>query len=227
MTKSNSKPSPKPIVYRSVQKSLRPLLDQYHVEVDSCTACPLCSIPQRPVYNEARPVFRGNVPCDLLFVVPSPRRIDTLSNAPLKGVEGDILDEIANAILNFYPRLRMALIPAVHCYPYFDSLEKDHRDPTKQEIKICNELHGKKLLSILQPSIIVLVGDIVKTAYPRPASLEIDTRLIRYVHIRHPTSALRSNNLAEYKRESYYAIEKVLDEEGAIFCCNKPAKFTP
>lgn len=210
--------------YLNVFKSLRHDMDEYFERVAECSECPLHCVPKRPEHHSTRPIFRGNIPCDLLLIVPSPRRIDTLSEFPLMGVEGDIIDEVANVLLHFYPRMRIGLIPAVHCYPYVPDSgldEKDYRDPTKHELHTCYHANVSRLIDFAKPSIIVLFGETLKKYFPK------DNQSIRFVTVRHPTNAIKSRNIDDYKREVYHAIDQACEAEGLVFCCNKPAKFAP
>lgn len=213
------------MAYLNVLKSLRHDVDEYHIRVAECTECPLHCVSKRPPYASFRPVFRGNVPCDLLLVFPSPRRIDTLAESPLAGLEGDIIDEIVNALLSFYPRMRVGLIPAVHCYPFVAGSgldEKDYRDPTKHELTVCYNANISRFIELVNPSIIVLFGETLKKYFPRDLS-----HSVRFLTVRHPTNAIKSRNIDDYKREVFHAIDQTCDEKGEVFCCNKPAKFAP
>lgn len=205
--------------YRNVSKELRHAVDEYHLRVNDCQSCPLHDLEGRSDFLSTRTVFRGNLPADVVLVFPAPRRVDVLSDSPLRGVEGSVIDEIVNAVLGFYPRLRVCLITAVHCYPYHDEL--DHRDPTKQEIHTCFHANVSKLLEMAKPSLIVLFGETMKKYFPQVSPTTT------YVTVKHPTSAIKSRTLDYYKRDVFYAIDKVLDKEGAVFICNKKAKFTP
>lgn len=205
--------------YRNVDKDIRHAVDEYHVRVNNCESCSLCNLSERPDYLSTRPVFRGNLPSDLLLIFPAPRRVDVLSGSPLRGVEGSVIDEIVEALLSFYPRLRVCLTTAVHCYPFHDDL--DHRDPTKQEIQSCYHANLTKFVEMANPSIVVLFGEVTKKYFP-----QTNPNII-YITAKHPTSAIKSRTLDQYKRDVFYAIDKFLDKEGAVFLCNKKARFTP
>ena len=214
MSISNNVPT-----FRNVDKDIRHAVDEYHIRVDDCRSCGLCNLAERPEYLGTRPIFRGNIPCELLLVFPAPRRIDVLSRSPLRGVEGSVIDEIVNALLSFYPRLRVCLITAVHCYPFHDDL--DHRDPTKQEIHSCYHANITKFMELANPSIVVLFGEVTKKYFP-----QVNPNII-YITAKHPTSAIKSRTLDQYKRDVFYAIDRHLDNQAAVFLCNKKARFTP
>ncbi|CAB4142752.1 Uracil-DNA glycosylase-like [uncultured Caudovirales phage] len=212
--------------YRNVSKELRHAVDEYHLRVNDCRSCGICDIPERPEHFSTRPVFRGNIPCDLLLVFPAPRRIDVLSNSPLRGVEGSVVDDVVNAMIEFYPRLRVGLITAVHCYPFDAEISdrdptKDHRDPTKSEVHACYHANVFRFMEMAKPRIVVLFGEVLKRYFPQTIPSVI------YVTAKHPSSAIKSRTVDDYKRDLFYAVDKFLDQEGAVFICNKPARFTP
>lgn len=199
--------SNKPLVVKEEHKKELATLTQ---SVSTCRACPLGS-----TQHKSRPVIRGAVPCDVLWIGEAPSVIDTNGGQPLIGVMGEVLEEIVAALStpDLFPNCTHAFTTTVKCLPLPPAhvKDKDHRAPNKGESRTCLDLHLIPLIRLCAPSVIVLVGEVAKAVIP-----QTDVR-IRFVHIRHPASMFRQKDLALEKATAFTAVRDAMMQQGLVF----------
>lgn len=186
------------------------LVKDYDDMVQCVNACTNCSLHKLNV-NTARPVFRGELPCDILFLGDSNSSKDVVFNSPFNGDKGAILDELIEALRIEYKnkQLRFGISNLVKCIPYLEAPLADGTDSravTKGEVQEC-ESHLDTLLNLAKPSVVILLGEQAKRFAPRRDDIE-------YVHIRHPTFILRSSERMYEMKKAYQDISSGCDRAG-------------
>lgn len=178
---------------------------------NSIRSCRLCSLGcDKRLIN--RPVIRGTVPCNVLYIGEAPSVHDHSGNQPLIGVVGDTLEEIHNALAPMFKQATAAFITTVQCLPFppENVKDKDHRAPNKSESRTCFDAHTQHLINLCNPDVVVLVGEVAKTTVRQSPDRE-------YVHIRHPSSMFRQKDLALEKATAFTAIRDAMERKGLVF----------
>lgn len=164
-----------------------PSLLQLHTEQwRSCERCSLHLTRKNVV------IYRGKMPCDLLFIGEGPGKSENAQGRPFIGEAGHLLDAI---IADSVPTdIRYALTNLVGCLPLEN--EDGRRTPTDESIKAC----GPRLVDfteIAAPKLIVCVGKLA-THWLDPylkESIKIPT--IPRVDITHPSAILQAPTIQQ------------------------------
>lgn len=156
-----------------------------------CQECPLCESRKHMA------LYRGSLPCDVLFVGEAPGPSENAFGSPFVGPAGDLLEEI---ISDTKTRLTdndnpwdfsYGFLNLVCCYP------KDgnkFRQPIKKEIVACRE----RLIwnvRIAKPRFIILVGLLAHRHFPKDEHQQLievcKHNFISYCDMIHPAAILR------------------------------------
>lgn len=155
---------------------------QRHVQKwHDCTACQLCERRKKVV------LYRGDLPCDVLFIGEGPGQSEDVLGQPFVGPAGKQLDRIIAAALRGVP-LRKGFTNLVACIP----LNPDGPgvvDPDKKAILACS-MRLREIYKLAKPSLIVCVGDLA-AKYIGPVFLGNDNCGI--TKIVHPARILRTD----------------------------------
>lgn len=158
-----------------MNKDLRKLIKAWH----DCARCPLGADPRvkRHVF------YRGEAPCDVLFIGEAPGKDENLVGLPFIGYAGDTLDALIEAAadeINGYTHSdpsEVLPIPVTFTYGITNviccmPLNEDGkiRAPKPKEAKTCNP-RLVKTIEIASPKLIVLLGKTAVTNFSVPDSL--------------------------------------------------------
>jgi uracil-DNA glycosylase family 4 len=157
-----------------------------------CQLCPLGK-DGSPEKNRTNVVlWKGYIPCDVLFIGEAPARDEDADVEPFTGRSGQLLHEIITDTIaslvredNYSPNT-VAYTNTVCCLPL--NSKGELREPTEGEIAACND-RLQEFLGIAQPTVIVLVGDVANSVR---ATLSDGT--VRIFSIVHPAYILRQPN---------------------------------
>jgi uracil-DNA glycosylase len=152
---------------------------------DSCKACNLCNFAKQKVH------CRGHLPAQVLFIGESPGEGEDETGVPFVGPCGDVLDavimdsiDVHNLSLPQKQQLKYCITNAVLCHP------DEPNKPTRDELKACSD-RLYHFLSICNPELIIIVGEIAEKAWMMQLAKHIMPRSIK---IYHPGYMLRQQN---------------------------------
>lgn len=152
----------------------------------NCDKCDLCTIRHKLVH------FRGNTPCDALFIGEAPGESENILGYPFVGPAGTLLETLISTTrqtLRVQKHLKAAgftygIINIVACYPGKNDFG-DFNRPHKNAVKQC-EPHLRQLLEFCRPRILITLGEFADKKLPR--DLRVGYKLC---HLAHPSSILR------------------------------------
>lgn len=146
----------------------------------SCSLCDLCKTRTQTV------LWRGYLPCRVLFIGEGPGAFEDLKGFPFIGPAGNKLNEIIEATIEELaedeqePLFTYAITNLVCCIP---KKGKETREPTKEEIQACST-RLQEFVDLAQPSLIVRLGKLAQTNF----KTKIPT-----VDIVHPSAILKAD----------------------------------
>lgn len=172
-------PSPKiPLV------SISPF--RQHVERwQACTACVLHETRQRVV------LYRGSVPCDILFTGEAPGESENVVGVPFVGPAGKLLDHIVSRSISV--GLTWGMTNIVCCIPRDTEKGSKLAQPEDESVEACKP-RLIEIAEICHPRLIVAVGQMARD-WLEPGwkkSVKIDRNIPR-IDIIHPAAILRAN----------------------------------
>ena len=146
-----------------------------------CTACDLCQ-QRRNVC-----LYRGSIPCEVLFLGEAPGRAEDTIGKPFSGPAGKLLDHI---IQQSMPEATIGITNLVGCIPKDDTGSKV-AEPPKDSIIICSD-RVLEIYEMAKPKLTVLVGKLAQKHFPTYVYnyTDIETETIG---ITHPASILRAD----------------------------------
>ena len=181
-------------------------LDIIRQQVAQCTQCALHQSRKQTVFGV------GDACADWLFVGEAPGREEDLQGEPFVGRAGKLLDLMLAAL--GMSREAVFIANVLKCRP------PENRDPTAEEVALCeNYLHRQ--LAIIQPKIIVALGRIsaqalLKTDQPlaklRGATHAYGRADTPLVVTYHPAYLLRSPGQKEKAWEDLWRAKMIVDE---------------
>jgi uracil-DNA glycosylase family 4 len=166
------------------------LLEAHKKKWQGCTRCLLCK-------NKGRKnvvIYRGVVPCDVLFIGEAPGTSENAEGLPFWGPAGKLLDDIIQrAYQSLYAdyedwnkslTIRTAFTNLVGCIPLGEGGIKA-TEPPLEAIQACSE-RVREFFVMAKPKLVVCVGElaVVHTGY---IQCQVD-----YIHIVHPAAILRA-----------------------------------
>lgn len=102
----------------------------------------------------SRVLYRGQIPCDVLFIGEAPGESEDSLAAPFKGPSGKLLDRIVEKALP--EEVRRGFTNIVGCLPRLEDGSKD-RKPKDEQVKAC-EPRLVEIVRIACPKLIIAVG---------------------------------------------------------------------
>lgn len=155
-----------------------------------CQRCPLGATATRHV------LYRGSVPCKVLFVGEAPGLTENVTGTPFIGQSGKLLDELIRESMPRTKKYTFCVSNILACAPWTDETEQEVRIPEKSEIEACRP-RLLELIELCKPRAIVTLG---KTAEKYlPSSPEKGPTRLALVH---PSFILRKGDQGQldYKR---------------------------
>lgn len=177
-------------------------LQQFVQKWSKCTNCDLHKDRTKVV------LFKGTVPCDVLFVGEAPGTSEDLIGVPFVGAAGHLLDEIVNQAWSSAcaetATLSKAFANLVCCIPKEEDGSKAV-EPDEAAIESCKE-RLVEFIKLCDPKTIVAVGRLARDWFEpgykhsiiahKPISTDLKSsnkNSIRCVDIMHPAAVLRQN----------------------------------
>jgi DNA polymerase len=154
--------------------------------------------------------YRGQCPCDVLFIGEAPGKDENLSGTPFIGRSGALLDGIIEEVGQDFS---YGIQNILACIP----LDKDKhtgkvgvRAPTAAEAEACNPRFVETIIRA-EPTLIVLLGKTAKKYLKLPKYLSYTEVL----ELQHPAYMLRKGGKSslEYKRAILYLRNKLEELE--------------
>lgn len=184
-----------------------PKISLYAAHVErwrSCTGCALHERRQRVV------LYRGAIPCDVLFVGEAPGESEDVLGKPFAGPAGKILDEIIEKAARDVKPLRYGFTNVVACIPKGEDGRKTD-EPDDDSVKACSA-RLVELVTIARPSLIVAVGKLAETRLSPGFKHSIPIPKTRMTKITHPAAILR----ASYDQREFMARQSVVTLRNAL-----------
>lgn len=193
----------------------KPMLSPYQLHVNkwsNCRECSLCETRKHVV------LYRGQVPCDVLFIGEAPGSSEDVIGQPFIGPAGKQLDALIGASLynpstNTEVPLRRGFTNLVCCIPKAEDTV-GFVDPPKESIKACaNRL--LQIFTIANPKLVVCVGDLAWKWHDKI----LQTEGIVVTKITHPAAILRADitqrdimkqRVVATLKEAFYEVKKGL-----------------
>lgn len=141
-------------VKRIMERMAPPLTIQEHrAKWRNCQLCPLSKTRCKVV------LYRGRLPCDVLFLGEGPGDAEDIQGSPFRGPAGKLLDEIIDEALHYedspnFANVRIAFSNIVACLPKDDS---GPRPPTRAEAEACRP-RLQEFLDIAAPRLTITLG---------------------------------------------------------------------
>ena len=146
----------------------------------NCTLCELCETRNKVV------LFKGKIPCEILFVGEAPGKSENMLGKPFMGPAGHLLDQmVTKAGLDDY---RRGYTNLVSCIPLDIDGEK-LSDPDKEHIKACDD-RLTEMIQMCKPKYLVAVG---KLAHKFLVDKRKKLKPGHYTTITHPGAILRAD----------------------------------
>ena len=175
----------------------KPLLNSYRLHQSKWSACRACSLCD---HRNKVVLFRGQLPCDVLFVGEAPGESENAIGDPFVGPAGDLLDRIIDDAQAETAPFSFGITNLVACIPatITDTSFGATRDPNKEEIIKCrNRL--LEIISMAKPKLILTLGNIARVHLPRPLPNKVrENNLLHPAAILHRESSASAN--LDYKR---------------------------
>lgn len=168
-------------VARSVWDAFRAHAERWF----GCTACPLSNSRRRLV------LFRGQLPCDVLFIGEAPGKSEDMSGLPFVGEAGWLLDSIIREVQDAVGEFRYAITNVVCCLPPIEETTGKVRAPNRKEAAACSE-RLVEFLRIAQPRLVVALGAVASKHVPIYSGQLTVVRVPPYsvVSVTHPAAIL-------------------------------------
>lgn len=155
-----------------------------------CKLCPLHKHAKNHV------LYRGDNPAELCFIGEAPGKVENTLGKPFVGPSGQILNNtVARLGITSY-----GVANVVCCIPWMagDPTSDAIQQPSDGEAAACAP-HLTELFAIIQPKLIVCLGEVAKRHLGQSLLQENN---IPVIHVRHPAYVLRRGGIdsAEHKK---------------------------
>lgn len=141
----------------------------------SCTRCPLAKIRTNTC------LYRGSLPCELLFLGEAPGESEDLIGYPFVGPAGSLLDKMIERAVEKSEYLPpIGITNVVACFP---NIDREIRKPTEQEVMACRS-RLEEVILLARPRLIVTLGQVAKRYLPMNS--------IPIVNLTHPAAFLHN-----------------------------------
>jgi len=178
--------------------SSRTILEQHKDKYFSCSRCHL----HRTAFRQV--IFRGTLPCDVLFLGEAPGNTEDTLGTPFIGSSGKLLEKMISLSSSQEKAgsYSYGISNVICCVPRDDANKL--RQPTAEEARECRP-RLFDLIERAQPKLIVLLGKVAKKYIP---TQNINTPCI---FLQHPSYLLRKGGMetVEFKRNLIDLIEGV------------------
>ena len=139
---------------------------QQHIQ--NWAPCQRCELASQRWGKSKIVLGKGDIPADVLFTGESPGESEDLDGIPFTGPAGALLDRITAQAFVGNEHLTRAYTNLVACFPREAKETGDHRPPDLC-IKACAP-RLKEFVRIVQPKLIILVGQLSKKWIPGQAT---------------------------------------------------------
>ena len=184
-------------------------MSRYSLHVNRWSKCRRCDL-----YKTRHKVvlFRGKIPCDILFVGEAPGESENVIGRPFVGPAGKLLDLI---IAKSVPdTISYGITNIVACMPPKEE-GNDNRKPDDKCVYACKD-RLQELIDMAKPKAIICLGEVSRNYINGGSSndVEIDKSTTKIVYIRHPAFILRVNPAQKLLlvQKSTIDISKVCDD---------------
>ena len=178
-----------------------------------CTGCALHERRQRVV------LYRGAVPCDVLFVGEAPGESEDVLGKPFAGPAGQLLDEqIRAALAGFKTPYRIGYTNLVACIPKGNDGRK-FAEPDDTHIKSCSA-RVVEIVGIAKPRLIVYVGKLAESWLTPGYKHSIKIPETRAAKIIHPAAILR----ASYDQREFLSRQAIITLRNAVEAMEEETK---
>ena len=170
-------------------KSLPLTAYQRHVRAwESCTRCELHEHRHKVV------LFKGRLPCDVLFVGEAPGVSENTIGKPFVGPAGKLLDMIIhNATNHLEIPPRMAFTNLIACIPLDEEGAKKTVTPPFEAIEACGP-RVQEAIDLARPKLVVFVGQLAESWLdPKVKGVAKIPKGCAVERIDHPAYILRQN----------------------------------
>ena len=162
----------------------------------NCTLCGLCKTRTNVVLCRQRLPENGKpkTGCDFLFIGDAPGGSEDSTGKPFTGPSGKLINRlITEAITRAGHEPNIWFTNTLACVPPDSNDENKVRPPTTDEAKACQP-RLEELIVSLEPRVILCVGKVAKTLFPRGYNKALQTFgfLDLIDEIAHPTSLLKT-----------------------------------
>jgi uracil-DNA glycosylase family 4 len=154
-----------------------------------CQKCPVAKIRTNVC------LFRGDLPCEALFLGEAPGESEDLLGFPFVGPAGALFDKLlADAITSadYIPTYGISNI--MGCFP---NNEREIRKPTDQEAAACRP-RLDEIIKIASPKLIVTLGQIAKKHLPIVS--------VPVVNLTHPAAFLRDKRDTTLEKKKFVLV---------------------
>lgn len=150
----------------------------------NCTACHLCESRKKVV------LYRGDLPCDMLFIGEAPGPSEDVIGQPFIGPAGRLLDGIIVEAVRGVP-IRKGFTNLVCCIPKSEE-GPGFVDPDKKSIMACRD-RLMEMYELAKPQLVVAVGNL-SAKYLDQVIAHRDVESTKIVH---PAAILRADKTVQ------------------------------
>jgi len=174
----------------TIHKMLMPSWERHKAAWCNCTRCPLAHERQQVI------LYRGFLPCDVLFVGEAPGESENVRGEPFVGPAGQLLNSLIAEVevggSTKDPGFRYGVTNIVACIPW-DGDEGHTREPKKEEAAACSNRLAE-IMRLAQPRLVACLGRVAQRFLPRDFGSFTDCHKPEVIHLVHPAAILREVN---------------------------------
>lgn len=170
---------------------------QYQAHIrrwDGCALCDLCGFRDQMV------LFRGRLPCDILFIGEAPGHEEDRQGYPFVGRAGEVLQAAIDALnveLEEFGlgQLSYGITNVVACFPGKDAKNRFNK-PTEEHADACRD-RLEEMVELASPKLVILLGQV---------PLEFCSKILGYrtLHVYHPSYILRRGGIGGSAYRSWW-----------------------
>ncbi len=172
-------------------------------QIRLCTACPLHKNRTLAVPGD------GSADAQVMIIGEAPGQEEDRTGLPFVGRSGKLLTELLESV--GIHRKDIFITNTVKCRP------EHNRKPELEEMACCKELWLDKQIAVLQPPVIVLVGNTaLQSVLGRTGVTALHGKTIQkegqmYFITFHPSAALRFTQTKELMRQDFVQLKNVIE----------------
>ena len=198
------------MIYNNMGRALGDL-EKIAEEIKTCKKCPLHNNRINAVPGE------GNHSCGVMLIGEAPGFNEDLQGRPFVGAAGKLLDELMGDV--GVSRGVVYITNVVKCRP------PSNRQPRDNEVKVCTSLYLDKQIAIINPKLIVCLGNISskyifnKYGLKFKSMSEVHGKMYRIISLHgelkiiatyHPAAILRNPKLIEEAKMDWKTIGEAI-----------------